>query len=173
MSQEIVGTTGLRSCVVAWLQHDIIWVFGLALCLICLADVPLSLALLLSVAQPPPLATIPDAADGGRIEDIMANIKVIQSACSADDDDHGSCAADVGGDDTYTIHTSKHTLIPTSVFRSVLFPFAFLVETAMLRNPVPLLILLQKYVHGATTGKPRLQNLVSVKMGILWQKWER
>ncbi len=84
---------------------------------------PLSLALLLSIAQPPPLATIPDAEDGGRIEDIVANIKVIQSACSADDDDDGSCAADVGGDDTYTIYTSKHAHVPTSVFTSGVFPF--------------------------------------------------
>ena len=64
----------------AWLQHDIIWGFGFALCLIYLADVPLSLALLLSIAQPPPLASVPDAEDGGRIDDILANIKVIQAA---------------------------------------------------------------------------------------------
>jgi hypothetical protein len=45
--------------------------------LIYLADVPLSLALLLGIAQPPPLTSIPIAEDGGRIDDILANIKVI------------------------------------------------------------------------------------------------
>jgi hypothetical protein len=44
----------------------------------CLADIALSLALLPTTAQPPPLANIAVAEDGGSIDDVLANIQVAQ-----------------------------------------------------------------------------------------------
>jgi hypothetical protein len=63
-------------------------------------------------------------------------------------------------------HQQAH--IHSNVYlRSVPYPFAFLVATAMLPTPASSLILLPKFAHGATTGTPRLKNLVSAKMGSL------
>jgi hypothetical protein len=42
----------------------------------CLTDIPLSVALLPSTAQPPPLANIAVAEDGGSIDDVLANVQV-------------------------------------------------------------------------------------------------
>ncbi len=54
----------------------------------CLADIPVSMALLSRIAQPPPLANIAVAEDGGSIDDVLANIKVdAADAAAADDDD--------------------------------------------------------------------------------------
>ena len=43
-----------------------------------MTDIPLSVALMPSTAQPPPLANIPVAEDGGSIDDVLANVQVAQ-----------------------------------------------------------------------------------------------